>query len=309
MSAGSSHVILIGAGKMGGGMLRGWLKRPGFPIDKIWMIEPQAFELAQSLSGGNYDHAEHCISPNLESVRGDIETLPRGTIAAIIIAIKPQVFAQILPLYREIIAKHHPVVISIAAGQSLARISDYFPNQAIIRTMPNLPASIGRGVSVAVANEHVTAAQKKLATGLLAACGSVHWIDDETKMDAVTAVSGSGPAYLFYLCEILADAARDNGIESDMADQLARQTIIGAAGLLENSPESAAQLRQNVTSPGGTTEAALKILMANQAVAHAGNNQAGNNQAGNNHAGTSYSAQFKAAIAAAAARSRELAAK
>ncbi|MCX8505198.1 MAG: pyrroline-5-carboxylate reductase [Alphaproteobacteria bacterium] len=294
MSDLSSHIILVGSGKMGGGILRGWLRQNDFPIDQIFVIEPQAGELAAALAMEHAGRHNYHIAPDLASIEELIGTLAAGALKAIIFAIKPQVFPQILPLYRELAARHHPILISIAAGQTLQNIAQYFPDQAIIRTMPNLPASIGRGVSVAVANAAVSDVQKNLADRLMAACGASLWIDDEAKIDAVTAVSGSGPAYVFYLTEILAEAAQEQGLDGDLAHELARKTVMGAAALLEQSTESAATLRQNVTSPGGTTAAALQILMSDTAAPNAK---------------SGFAPQFKAAIAAAAARSRELAGK
>ena len=295
MSDPSSHIILVGSGKMGGGMLRGWLRQSDFPIDQILVIEPQAGELAAALATEHAGRQNYHIAPDLKSIEATIKNWAAGALKAIIFAVKPQVFPQILPLYRELAAHHHPVILSIAAGQTLQNIAQYFPDQAIIRTMPNLPASIGRGVSVAVANAAVSDGQKKLADQLMAACGASLWVDDEAKIDAVTAVSGSGPAYVFYLTEILAEAAREQGLDPDLSDQLAWQTVMGAAALMEKSwGISAATLRQNVTSPGGTTAAALQILMSDTAAPNAK---------------SGFAPQFKAAIAAAAARSRELAGK
>ena len=290
----SSYIILVGSGKMGGGMLRGWLRQNDFPIDQILVIEPQAGELSAALATEFPGRQNYHIAPDFASIEATIKNWAAGALKAIIFAVKPQVFPQILPLYRELAAHHHPVILSIAAGQTLQNIAQYFPDQAIIRTMPNLPASIGRGVSVAVANQFVSGDQKLLTDKLLAACGASLWVEDEDKMDAVTAVSGSGPAYVFYLTEILAEAAREQGLDGALAQELARKTVMGAAALLEQSAESATTLRQNVTSPGGTTAAALQILMSDTAAPNAK---------------SGFAPQFKAAIAAAAARSRELAGK
>ena len=154
-------------------------------------------------------------------------------------------------------------MLSIAAGKSLSYFENFFGNtQPIIRAMPNTPAAIGKGMSIAIANSATTDEQKFLAAQLLETAGQLEWIDDESLMDAVTALSGSGPAYVFYLIEMLASAGTKAGLPEDMATTLARQTVIGAAALAEADPQTgAATLRQNVTSPGGTTEAALNILM------------------------------------------------
>jgi pyrroline-5-carboxylate reductase len=160
------------------------------------------------------------------------------------------------------------VVVSIMAGRTLAFLQSPLPRAtAIVRAMPNTPAAIGRGITVAVGNKHVTSAQKELADRLLAATGAVEWITDEAHMDAVTAVSGSGPAYVFLLAEALARAGVAAGLPEALAEKLARLTVAGSGELLNNTPEDAATLRQNVTSPGGTTAAALAVLMAEDGLA------------------------------------------
>lgn len=167
----------------------------------------------------------------------------------------------------------HGVLISIAAGktlESLAALSDenstpQSPGRGIVRVMPNTPAAIGKGMSVAVANEFVTAPQKEFIDQLFQSVGKTAWIGDEALMDAVTALSGSGPAYLFYFIEALAAAGESLGLEPNLALTLARETIFGAAQLAASAPEDVVQLRKNVTSPGGTTESALKVLMDEEA--------------------------------------------
>jgi pyrroline-5-carboxylate reductase len=177
------------------------------------------------------------------------------------------------------------VVISIMAGRTLAMLQDSLPPAtAIVRTMPNTPAAIGRGITVAVPNSRVTSAQRELAGRLIAATGTVEWIDDESLMDAVTAVSGSGPAYVFLLAECLAKAGIEAGLPAGLAEKLARETVSGSGELLRLSPEDAATLRKNVTSPGGTTQAALEVLMAQNGL----------------------EPLMRAAVKAAARRSREL---
>jgi pyrroline-5-carboxylate reductase len=151
---------------------------------------------------------------------------------------------------------------SIAAGKSIASFEKHLrPSAAVVRAMPNTPAAIGRGITGAVANAHVTAAQKAACDQLLSAVGDVVWVDDEALIDAVTAVSGSGPAYVFYLTECLADAGHAAGLPRELAIQLARATVSGSGELMHQSPLPAGTLRQNVTSPGGTTAAALAVLM------------------------------------------------
>ena len=153
-------------------------------------------------------------------------------------------------------------ILSIAAGQSLANFAAYFePERPVIRAMPNTPAAIGKGMSVAIPNNHATEAHRRIAQNLLSAAGEFLWLESESQMDAVTAVSGSGPAYVFYLMEALAKAATEAGLPEDQAMILARQTVIGSAALAERDASPPGLLRRNVTSPGGTTEAALAVLM------------------------------------------------
>jgi pyrroline-5-carboxylate reductase len=178
-----------------------------------------------------------------------------------VLAVKPQTAPEALPPLAALV-HFRTVVVSIMAGRTLAFLEKTLPGAAIVRAMPNTPAAIGRGITVAVGNSRVTAAARKLAHALLAATGSVEWVDDETLMDAVTAVSGSGPAYVFRLAEAMAQAGVAAGLPAALADRLARETIAGSGELLHRSALPAATLRQNVTSPGGTTAAALDVLMA-----------------------------------------------
>jgi pyrroline-5-carboxylate reductase len=153
------------------------------------------------------------------------------------------------------------------AGRTIGFLEKHLPNATVVRAMPNTPAAIGRGITVAVGNRRVTTKARKLAHGLLAATGSVEWVDDEALMDAVTAVSGSGPAYVFLLAEAMAQAGTAAGLPAALAEKLARETVAGSGELLHRSPEPAATLRRNVTSPGGTTAAALEVLMGDGGVA------------------------------------------
>ena len=187
-----------------------------------------------------------------------------GKAAAIVLAVKPQVAPDVLPSLTGLI-EATTVVVSIMAGRTLGFLQRALPaGTAIVRAMPNTPAAIGRGITVAVPNAHVGAAQRELANRLLTATGAVEWIADETLMDAVTAVSGSGPAYVFLLAESLARAGAAAGLPADLAERLARATVAGSGELLHLSPLPAATLRENVTSPGGTTAAALAVLMGAQ---------------------------------------------
>lgn len=179
----------------------------------------------------------------------------------IILAIKPQTMAEACRDLKKHITGKTPI-LSIAAGQSIAKIQKHLhASQPIIRTMPNTPAAIGKGITVALANKSVTTKTKSLAEKLLTCAGKLEWIKTEKLFDAVTALSGSGPAYIFYLIEVLTKAGTNSGLPKPLAQNLARQTIIGSAALAEFSKETPETLRKNVTSPGGTTEAALKILM------------------------------------------------
>ena len=242
----SDPVLLVGCGKMGGAMLRGWLARG---LERAVVVEPLAVQLG--------DLAK---DPRL-AILADAAALPESLKpAALVLAVKPQSMDAVLGDYRGLAAG--TVTLSIAAGKTLSYLGQHLGAAPIVRAMPNLPASIGRGMTVAVANELVTPPQKALAEWLLTACGDVAWVEEEDLLDPVTAVSGSGPAYVFLLIEALARAGERAGLPSDLAMRLARATLFGAADLAEAASESAATLRANVTSPGGTTQAALEVLMA-----------------------------------------------
>lgn len=243
-------LVLVGAGKMGGAMLDGWLARK-LPPKKIVVIEPQPSKAIKALARRGVR-----INP-----KGDV-----GRVAALVIAVKPQTAPDALPLLAALIDAR-TVVVSIMAGRTLAFLEKHLPGAAIVRAMPNTPAAIGRGITVAVGNRRVTPSARKLAHGLLAATGAVEWVDDEALMDAVTAVSGSGPAYVFLLAEAMAQAGAAAGLPAPLAEKLARETVAGSGELLHRSTLPAATLRQNVTSPGGTTAAALDVLMGNGGLA------------------------------------------
>ena len=237
-------LVLVGAGKMGGAMLEGWLARKLSP-KKVIVLEPQPSKAIKTLGKRGVR-----INP-----KGDV-----GPVAALVIAVKPQSAPDALPLLAALIDPK-TVVVSIMAGRTLGFLEHHLPNAAIVRAMPNTPAAIGRGITVAVGNRRVKAKSRKLAHGLLAATGSVEWVNDEALMDAVTAVSGSGPAYVFLLAEAMAEAGVAAGLPAVLAEKLARETVAGSGELMHRSPLPAATLRQNVTSPGGTTAAALEVLM------------------------------------------------
>jgi pyrroline-5-carboxylate reductase len=238
-------LVLIGAGKMGGALLDGWLNF-GFDPSRIMVIEPQPTP-AMSALGARGLH----LNPNAAQLAGA---------AAVVIAVKPQAAAEALAAAAPSIAAS-TVVVSIMAGRTLLSLANGLPRGCpLVRAMPNLPAAIGRGITVAVARG-ANPQQHKLAGDLLSATGTVDWIEDESLMDAVTAVSGSGPAYVFLLAEALALAGIEAGLPPELAEKLARETISGSGELLRQTNVDAALLRENVTSPGGTTAAALAILM------------------------------------------------
>ncbi len=239
-------VLLVGAGKMGGAMLEGWLKR-GLPPAGLTVLDPAP---SAELSALASDRGFH-LNP------GGVTTPPQIAVLAVKPQVMDAVLAQVAPRIPSTAA-----IVSVAAGKTIANLSRHFPaGQPVIRTIPNTPAAIGRGITVCVATGDVSASQRDAASALLEAGGEVAWIEDEALMDAVTAVSGSGPAYVFLLAECMAEAGVAAGLPADLAAQLARATVSGAGELLHRSDLDPATLRKNVTSPGGTTEAALKVLM------------------------------------------------
>jgi len=259
-------ILLVGLGKMGGAMLAGWRERglaPSVAVDPTMPAAP---------------------GPEV-TVVADAAAIPAGFVpAAIVLAVKPQNAAETLPLYARYAGAS--VMLSIMAGRTLVGMRTLLgEGAALVRAMPNTPAAVRQGVTVACPGPGVTAAQRALCDTLLEAIGSVAWVDDEALLDPVTAVSGSGPAYVFLLAELMEQAAIEQGIPPALARQLARETVSGSGALLAASAEDTAVLRQNVTSPGGTTAAALGVLMEPAAMP----------------------AALSRAIAAATRRSRELA--
>jgi len=240
-------LVLVGAGKMGSAMLEGWLTL-GLSPASVMVIEPQPTSELTALAARGLT-----LNP----------PAPAGRKAsAIVLAIKPQVAPSVVPTLAPLIAPD-TVVLSIMAGRTLGFLASAVPPRtALVRAMPNTPAAIGRGITVAVPNAAVLQRQRELAHTLLAATGMVEWVEDEALMDAVTAVSGSGPAYVFLLAEALSAAGAAAGLPPALAARLARATVSGSGELLNRSPLDPATLRQNVTSPGGTTAAALDVLMA-----------------------------------------------
>lgn len=241
-------VILVGCGHMGRAMLDGWC-RAGETGPVIRVIEPDAGRAAAVAQAYGV-----VVGAELAAAGGD------GPADIVVFAVKPQVMPAVVPLYAQL-ATPACVFVSIAAGRTIAFLEHHLaPTAAIVRAMPNMPAQLHRGITVACANARVTARQRALANGLLAAVGAVEWVEDESLLDPVTAVSGSGPAYVFLLAECLAEAGRNAGLPAALAERLARETVAGAGELLHRSPQSAAALRAQVTSPGGTTAAALAVL-------------------------------------------------
>jgi pyrroline-5-carboxylate reductase len=259
-------ILLVGLGKMGGAMLAGWRERG---VSAVVAVDP-----ACPAAPG----PEVTVVADAAGIPGDFRP------AAVVLAVKPQNADETLPQY----ARHAggAVFLSIMAGRSLANMQRLLgPDAAIVRAMPNTPAAIRQGITVAVAGPGVTDAARNLCDTLLGAIGEIAWVTDENLIDPVTAVSGGGPAYVFLLAELLEAAAIEQGIPAELARLMARQTVAGSGALLAASPEDAATLRRNVTSPKGTTERALAVLMEQQAWPDA----------------------ISRAIAAATARSRELA--
>jgi pyrroline-5-carboxylate reductase len=242
----SGTILLAGAGKMGSAMLEGWLAL-GLAPANIAVIEPQPSREIAALSA--------------RGLRLNASRDALGDIAAVVVAVKPQVADEVMPALAPFVGGA-TVVVSIMAGRTLQFLARSLPGAAIVRAMPNTPAAIGRGMTVAVPNGRVSQAQRALVDALLSAVGAVEWVADEALMDAVTALSGSGPAYVFLLAEAMARAGTAAGLPAALAATLARATVAGAGELLHRSPFDAATLRQNVTSPGGTTAAALEVLMA-----------------------------------------------
>jgi pyrroline-5-carboxylate reductase len=241
-------LVLVGAGKMGGAMLEGWLKG-GAEASRIVALDPAPPAEAKAL----IEAAGVRLNPDVASIR-DAEV--------VIIAVKPQLMDAVLPGVVSLKVSR-PLILSVAAGKTIASFEHHFGSDAaVIRTIPNTPAAVGRGITAMAANPHVSPAQMTLARKLLEAVGEVVTVENEAMIDAVTAVSGSGPAYVFYLTECLAAAGEKVGLPKELAMQLARATVSGAGELMRQSGTEAATLRQNVTSPKGTTHAALQVLMA-----------------------------------------------
>jgi pyrroline-5-carboxylate reductase len=263
-----ADLLLVGCGKMGGAMLEGWLARGLKPADVV-VAEPV--------------EALRPRTPGLRTVASTADV--SATPGIVVLAVKPQSMDGVLPDLKRF-ADGGAVFLSIAAGKTLRYFAGHLgPAAKVVRSMPNTPAAVRQGITVATAAAGVSEAEKKRCHQLLESVGQVLWVDDEALMDPVTALSGSGPAYVFLLVEAMAAAGARLGLPADMAMQLARATVAGSGELLRQSSEPASQLRVNVTSPGGTTAEALKVLMAADGIQPV----------------------FDKALAAASRRSRELA--
>ncbi|WP_337268942.1 pyrroline-5-carboxylate reductase [Oryzifoliimicrobium ureilyticus] len=242
-------IVLVGAGNMGGAMLSGWLKS-GVAGGSVIVVDPApSATIMQTINEAGASH---------------MTALPEDFKANILfLAVKPQIMEAALSPLKSAVGPD-TVVVSVAAGKTISFMESHLGDAAMVRAMPNTPAMVGRGVTGAFANSRVSSAQRQSVHSLLSVSGPVEWLQAESEIDAVTALSGSGPAYVFYLVECMAEAGRKLGLPADLAMRLARETVAGAGELLHQSPDGATKLRQNVTSPGGTTAAALSVLMSDE---------------------------------------------
>ncbi len=259
-------LVLLGCGKMGSAMLAGWLKQ-GLPATSVWVIDPNPSDWLKSTG---------------VQINADLPEAP----AVVLVAVKPQMMGDALPVLTAM-GNGDTVFVSVAAGTPISKFEEVLGDRTpIVRAMPNTPAAVGRGITAIIGNAHVSAAALDMAEGLLSAVGQVVRLEREDQMDAVTGVSGSGPAYVFHLIETLAAAGAAQGLPAELAMQLAKATVAGAGALAEQAEEDPAQLRINVTSPNGTTQAALEVLMNEE---------------------TGFPALLQRAVTAATDRSKELA--
>lgn len=247
----STPIALVGAGNMGGAMLAGWL---GSDTDagSLIIVDPSPSPAVKALIDSHGLRHEKTAPSNVKA-------------SIVFLAVKPQMMETALPTLTGLIGDD-TLCISIAAGTTVSTIKAFLGDIAVVRAMPNTPAMVGRGITGAWANPAVSPAQRDAADRMLSVTGPVEWVDEESLIDAITAVSGSGPAYAFYLVECMAEAGRKAGLHEDIAMRLARATVSGAGELMHRSEDPAATLRKNVTSPGGTTAAALEVLMGDGAM-------------------------------------------
>ncbi len=243
---------LIGAGHMGGALLNGWLSGTslhGVEPKNILVIDPAPGEAAKRALGLGVKYAANLTKGSASGLK------------LCLLAIKPQIFPKVGPGLAEVLPKDC-LIVSIMAGIPLAGLESIFVGHPIVRVMPNLPAAYGAGIAAYTVNDGVTEAHKLMAEQALKSGGEVVYVKTEREIDMVTALSGSGPGYVFYFTEIMASIGHDLGLDKELADKLARQTVIGSGVVLARAPQSASELRRSVTSPAGTTEAALDVLMA-----------------------------------------------
>lgn len=241
-------LVLIGAGKMGTAMLEGWLNA-GVRGEQVVIFDPAPPAETHALIG------RHAIAHN--PAPNDV-----SGIEVILLAIKPQMVDEVLPGMAAL-AREKPLVVSVVAGKTIAALKRHFGTATpVIRTIPNTPSAVGRGITAMAPGDDVSPEQVALASALLSAIGEVVTVNDEALIDAATAISGSGPAYVFYMAECLTEAGKALGLPPEVAEQLARATVAGAGELMRATGTPAATLRENVTSPKGTTHAALQVLMA-----------------------------------------------
>lgn len=231
-------LALVGCGRMGGALLDGWLTN-GLSASAVHVLDPHP-------------------GPDLSRLGISVNAALPPDPAVLVIAVKPQMMASVLP---SLSVKEDTLVISVAAGVTLAAYAAAFPAAPIVRAMPNTPAAIGQGITAVIGNSRATEADMALAEALLSAVGRVVRLEGEDQMDAVTALSGSGPAYVFHLIEAMAAAGEAEGLSPELALELARATVAGAGALAVHADEAPRKLRENVTSPGGTTAAGLDVLM------------------------------------------------
>ncbi|SLN15064.1 Pyrroline-5-carboxylate reductase [Roseovarius albus] len=237
-------LVLLGCGKMGSAMLDGWLKG-GLPAGSVWVIDPYPSEWLKATG---------------VHINDEVPEKP----AIVLIAVKPQMMGDALPTIAAM-GNGNTLFVSVAAGTTIAAFEEALGAQSpIVRAMPNTPAAVGKGITAIVGNAHTSATQLTLAEGLLQAVGQVVRLENEDQMDAVTGVSGSGPAYVFHMIECLAAAGEAQGLCAELSMQLAKATVAGAGALAEDAEETPSQLRLNVTSPNGTTQAGLEVLMQEQ---------------------------------------------
>ena len=239
-------VVLVGAGNMGGAMLRGWIAG-GLSPSRVIVLDPNPSEAMRTF-----------IEEAGITSRGSPDGIASPDV--LLVAIKPQMMENVLPTLQSL-GGDKTVVVSVAAGTTIAYLVKCFPKSTIVRSMPNTPSLVGRGITVACPDSRINEVQCKQVSQLLSATGKLEWVMDEKLIDAVTAVSGSGPAYVFHLAECMAEAGKAAGLPDALADKLARETVCGAGELMFQSSDTPDVLRKNVTSPGGTTAAALEVLM------------------------------------------------